>query len=754
MLCVLRIVPRVNLRRRTKYRPVAIILLAAAILLPGLSPRSMAASEAGKWRYCLPAPRFVVPPQAPADDNMHFSADFAEAEAGRYRLWGNVLGQRGGQNLFAEQITYDAEGETAQAQGKVRYRSGERLLFGSQADMALGSETGEINGANFWLLDKHLRGRAETLYIEGPEQMRLQSTLFTTCDEGNEFWRLKAARLQLDQAENVGIAHHARLELLGVPVFYSPYLSFPLAGRKTGFLIPTIGESSRSGTEFSLPWYLNIAPDKDATLTPNYMSNRGVLWDGEFRYLNARSRGDITLAYLPGDKIFGENRSAIMLNHLGDPAPGWRTSLRYQEVSDGEYLNDFGTQLNVTSITHLESRADASYRDAYWSASVMVQKYQTLDQSRSLTSRPYARLPQIKLDMSTLRIGAGLELDARAELVRFDREAGVIGKRIDIQPSISLPMESAAAFLTPRLGFRHTRYSLQRSAADSDASPQRNLPLFSLDSGLFFERNLSGGGRATLQTLEPRLFYLYVPYVDQSELIVDENGASRVFDSSQPLLSIGQMFRDNRFNGADRVNDANQLSAVLTSRFLDEGGRELASASLGRIFYFSDREVTLPGRAVETQLASNWLGEVSTHWAASVSSRLSLEWDALESETARGNASVRYHPGARSALNLSYRFERDRLKQSDISLMWPLWKGLSVLGRHRYSLQDSVLLESVAGFEYESCCWIFRVLKRRYRVNVSEEELSDTLWFQLELKGLSSVGRDVESLLGRDILAR
>ncbi len=726
-----------------------IILLAAANLL---LPLSMAAGEAGKWRYCLPAPRFAEPPPTPTDDKLHFSADAAEAEGGRYRLWGNVLGQRGAQNLFAEQMTYDAGSEIMQAQGKVRYRHGEQLLFGVQADMRLDSETGEMSKASFWLLDKHLRGQAETLTIEGPEQMRLQSTLFTTCDEGNEFWRLKAVRLQLDQAGNVGIAHHARLELLSVPVFYTPYLSFPLAGRKTGFLLPTIGESSRAGDEFSLPWYLNIAPDKDATLTPKYMSKRGILWDGEFRYLNARSRGDIQFAYLSADKVFGEDRRAVSFNHFGDPAPGWRTSLRYQRVSDGEYLNDFGNQLSVTSTTHLESRADVSYRNTDWGAAMMVQKYQTLDESQSFTSRPYARLPQIKLDMSTLRIGGGFELDARAELVRFDRKAGVIGNRIDIQPSISLPMESAAAFLTPRLGLRHTRYSLQRSAPDGDTNPLRNLPLFSVDSGLFFERNLSA--RATLQTLEPRLFYLYVPYVDQSALILDENGASQVFDSSQPLLSIGQMFRDNRFNGADRLGDANQLSTVLTSRFLDVGGRELARASLGRIFYFSDREVTLPGRVMETQPASNWLGEVSTRWISAVSGRLSLEWDAEEGETARGNASVRYHPGPRSAVNLSYRFERDRLKQSDISLMWPLWKGLSVLGRHRYSLQDDLLLESVAGFEYESCCWVFRALKRRYRVNVSEEQLSDTFWLQLELKGLSSVGRDVESLLGRDILAR
>ena len=729
--------------------PALLLLLATGLLAaPGVAP---AAGDAGKWRFCLPAPRFAAAPPAPGDDNMYFSADRAEAQGDRYRLWGDVLGQRGPQSLFAEQLRYDAGNDRARAEGGIRYRKGERLLFGERADMALESETGEIRAASFWLLDKHLRGTAETLKIEGPEQMSLSRSLFTTCDEGREFWRLKAAHLHLDQAENVGVAHHARLELLGLPVFYTPYLSFPLEGRKTGLLIPTIGQSSRSGREISLPWYLNLAPHRDATITPRYMSRRGVMLGGEFRYLNPNSSGEIDFTYLAGDRVYGSDRSSVAVNHRGDPAPGWQTSLRYSQVSDGQYLNDFANRLNVTSITHLESRADVSYRNAWWSGSLMVQNYQTLDEGQALTSRPYARVPQLKLDLSPLRL-AGLQLDARAELVRFAREAGVVGSRVDIQPAVSLPLESTAAFLTPRLAFRHTSYSLQRTAADSDPSPARNLPVFSIDSGLFFERELSGQGGATLQTLEPRLFYLYVPYVDQSELIVDENGVSRVFDSSLPLLTLGQMFRDNRFNGADRVGDANQISAVLTSRVLDAGGRELASATLGRIVYFRDREVTLPGRAVETGTASNWLGEVSSRWIPAVSARLSLEWNQPTGNIDRGSASLRYHPKPRSALNLGYRFERERLEQSDVSAMWPLWKGLSILGRQRYSAQDSLLLESLAGFEYESCCWVLRALKRRYRVN-AEEELSDSFWLQLELKGLSSVGRNVGSLLERDILA-
>ncbi len=707
------------------------------------------AAGTGEWRYCGAPPNPGLAPPPPADGAVHFTADSAEAQGDRYRLTGNVVGQRLGETLWADRVDYRAEDEHLEATGDLRLRREGLLLWGQSADLDLAQDRGEVQAARFWLSDRHLRGNAETLWLEGPERLRLQRTLFTTCDEGDHFWRLRASSLRLDRQNNLGIAYHARLELLRVPVFYTPYLSFPLQGRKTGLLVPSIGDSNRSGTQISLPLYLNLAADRDATITPHYMSRRGILWETEFRYLNARNQGEITYYTLGRDRLTGDDRHALDVGHRGEPFTGWRSDVRYRRVSDGDFLYDFSSGLGSPSLTHLERHARLDFSGEYVSGGLNLEDYQTLDPALSSLARPYARLPQLSLNLSQRPLLGPAVLDARAEWVRFVRDAGVTGKRLDLQPELALPLQSDAGFLTPRVGLRYTQYRLQRQ--QGDAEPVRSLPVLSLDSGLFFERELRG--RARLQTLEPRLFYLYVPYRDQSRLIVDENGNPRVFDSSLPLFGFERLFRDNRFNGADRMGDANRLSAALTSRFLDVGGRELARLQLGRIFYFSDRRVTLPGQAVETVPVSNWLAEVSTHWTSSINSGLDLEWDEREHRVERGNLSLRYHPAPRSAFNIAYRYQRERLEQSDVSFMWPVLRGFSLLGRHRYSVADKLLLERVLGLEYESCCWALRLLERRHRINVQDERVSRTLWLQLELKGLSSVGRDVESLLERDILA-
>lgn len=727
-------------RRGPRFAPLLLLLLA--------SPPSGAA-ETGEWRYCGPPPSPGTAPPAPADQAVHFTADRAEAEGDLYRLRGNVLGQRPGETLWAERIDYHADSDSIAAEGNLRLSRDRLLLWGDQAELDLANDHGKLSNARFWLSDRHLRGRAETLWLEGPQRLRLAHTLFTTCDEGDHFWRIKAARLRLDRAENLGVAYHARLELMRVPVFYTPYLSFPLEGRKSGLLVPTIGDSNRSGTEYSQPVYLNLAPDRDATITPHYFSRRGILWEGEFRYLNARNSGQITYYTLGGDRVTGADRTALDFAHSGEPLTGWRSDLLFRRVSDSEFLYDFNSRLGSPTLTHLERHGDLSYAGESWSGGLRVQDYQTLDPSIPVLARPYARLPQMTLALDQQPLLGPLAADARAEWVRFARDEGVTGKRLDLQPGIALPLEADAGFLTPRVGLRYTQYQLQHQ--QGDAGLVRSQPVLSLDSGLFFERELQG--RARLQTVEPRLFYLYVPYRDQQRLIVDENGGSRVFDSGLPLFSFDRLFRDNRFTGADRMADANQLSAALTTRFLDDGGRELARAAVGRIFYFRDREVTLPGQAAETAPVSNWLGEVSTHWISSLRSKLDLEWDEREQRLERGNLSLRFHPAPRSAVNVAYRYQWNLLEQSDVSFMWPLMHGVSLLGRHRYSVRDALLLERVLGFEYASCCWTLRFLERRNRIDVTDEKVNRTLWLQLELKGLSSVGRDVETLLERDILA-
>lgn len=707
------------------------------------------------WSYCAPSPAARTAPSVNAngDSSMSFTADTIIKDGSEYRLQGKVVGQRGEQRLEAQRLYYNEQTDLAQADGEVRYLVGNRLLTSDTARLHLADDTGQFSPARFWLADKHIRGIADTVDLQGASVMELQSAQFTTCDEGDDAWLLRASSLRLDTAANEGIARHARVEFMHVPIFYFPYLSFPLEGRKTGFLVPSFGETSEAGTELSVPWYWNIAPHRDATLTPRFMSKRGVLLEGEFRYLNQRSQGQLDVAHLPNDRVFEDDRSALQVVLSGDPAPGWRTRVDYRYVSDEDYLDDFGNSLSTASVTHLERRGEVSYQGEHWRASLLLQGYQTLDESLPVTSRPYQRLPQLQLASSEWQGPAGLQLGMSAEAVQFDRDDGVVGTRLDLQPHISWPLRGAPGFWVPKLTLRHTQYSLEKNDPATDADATRILPLFSLDTGLVFERDLSEASAARRQTLEPRLYYLYVPKKEQADLIVDESGNQRVFDSSLPLFSFGQLFRENRFNGADRVGDANQLSTALSTRFFDERGRELLSASLGRIFYFQDREVTLPGAAIETDKASNWLAEIKSQWTPSMSTRASLEWNAKQSELDRGTLDWRYQKGPRRIVRLAYRFERETLKQVDVAGIWPITAQWHAVGRWLRSIKEQTTLETLAGLEYESCCWAVRVVQRRYREDVSVEEMSDSIWLQLELKGLTSVGRKVENLLARDILA-
>ena len=749
-----------------KVSRVPVSMLVCALILP-VSQASQAAES--EWSLCRnpAASRGSKTPDAPtsakatANGAWNFSADQAEVEGGQYQLQGNVVGERDAQRLTADRLHYDEQNDTAQVDGHVRYENAGRVLTSETARFQLSSDIGHFSPARFWLTDRHIRGEADSLELLGSSKTRLQAASFTTCDEGDNAWLLKASSLELDTAANEGVARHARVSFMHVPIFYFPYLTFPLEGRKTGFLAPSFGDDSVAGSELTVPWYWNIAPNRDATLTPRIMSKRGTLLEGEFRYLNENSQGQLEVSELARDQVYGAERSARSLQHNGTPAPGWRTAIDYRFVSDKDYLNDFGGDLATSSTTYLPRRGELDYRGDTWQANLLLQGYQTLDENLAVTARPYQRLPQLRVASREWLGPAGLTLGVAGEAVRFDRSEGVVGSRLDLQTQFAWPMRGAPGFLLPKLSLRHTRYALQDSLHEvdpgADANPTRSLPLFSVDSGLVFERELSGWGRAQRQTLEPRLFYLYVPYRQQADLIVDATGQQRVFDSSLALFGFDQLFRENRFNGTDRIGDANQLSAALSTRFLDAQGRELLNAGIGRIVYFRDREVTLPGQAVETAARSDWLAQLKSQWTATTSASASLQWKdqstGHKNEIERGTLDWRYQKDARRVLRLGYRFERDIRKQVDIAGMWPVTAHWKLVGRWLRSLSDQVTLESLAGIEYESCCWAVRAVQRRYRVDTSTEALSDTIWLQLELKGLTSVGRKVEDLLARDILA-
>jgi LPS-assembly protein len=483
------------------------------------------------------------------------------------------------------------------------------------------------------------------------------------------------------------------------------------------------------------------------TIVPRYMSDRGTMMGGEFRYLNAHNEGKISGEYLPSDKLRNnDERSLVAIKHAGNPWPRVTTSIVASNVSDENYFEDLGTSLVQTSQTNLERTAAADYHGDWWQLGMEVQDFQTIDSTVTSAERPYKQLPQITFSATPDRRLLGMKFETSAELTHFTHSDDIVveGTRLDMLPRFSLPVYRAAWYIDPTVGVRHTVYDLYNTAPGAKDSPTRTTAIASVDAGTFFERNGTWGDTSYVQTLEPRLFYLYVPYKNQNDL--------PVFDTGQYDFNYWTLFRENRFSGPDRMGDANQLAVALTSRILNPAsGRQLISASLGALLYFSDREVTLPGDPVETTSSSDVIGEIklalAQHWNADTV----IHWDPNETSTTRNDYRLQYRRGPRQLVNLSYREQRGLLEQTDMSFLWPLTPSWHMVGRWYYSLRSSETIEVLAGIGYESCCWGAQVLGRSY-INNTEDDRNNAVFLQLELKGLGKLGTKVDEALERGIL--
>ncbi len=659
------------------------------------------------------------------------------------------------QRLVAERGHYDLDAGTFHAEGDVFYRESGVALTGSAMDLQLDSNAGRIADARYALVEQHGRGRADHATWDGAGKAALDRATYTTCDPGDPGWLLSASRIDLDFDEGLGEAEDAVLRIGGVPVFYTPWAQFPIDDRRrSGLLSPSFGNSSKNGLELAVPYYWNIAPNRDATFTPRLLSKRGLQLATEYRYLYATDdarrftqRGQVDLEVLPDDDLYGDDRLGLRVQHTGRPADRWRLGLDAGYVSDREYLLDLGGSLAETNANYVRRDGYLTYAAGDWTLSGQFNYLQPL-----LETRPYQALPRLLLDYAPYGDGL-LRYGMAGELVRYDRKAArdgtreVTGLRLDLQPWFGARAERSWGFLEPRLALRHTGYDLDDTRSGSDAQPTRTLPLASVDGGLFFDRAAFGG--ALRQTLEPRLFYLYVPYEDQANLITDLRGSDVVFDTGLPLFSWDALFRDNRFSGADRVGDANQLSVAVTSRFVDDrSGSERARFDLGQILYFRDREVTLPGQAVETSSTSPLVARATLYPGYDLSVSGELIWDPDAERTQSGSLTVAYRPGAGRLARFDYRTSGDTIEQIDLGVSWPLagnWHGVA---RWLYSLESETSLETVAGFEYKSCCWAARVVFREFVPDTLRPDEEDTaLMFQLELSGLGQLGDDVTSFL-------
>lgn len=728
-------------RNPTKHSCTLILLLAG-----GLAPPLSQAAEPGpnRWLLCCQPPDATPATTAHPDRDVPVdltSDSAASTSPQEYALSGNVLMRRADQRLQADYLSYDQSTGRVVGDGNIRYSENDMSLTGEHVELELQANRGLIKGAQYQLFQRHARGGASTVRFDDINTMRMADVTYTTCDPGATDWLLTARQVTLHKDAGQGEARSARLAFKGVTFLYLPYLSFPIdERRKSGFLVPSFGTSVTSGFDFSMPYYWNIQPNHDATITPRWLSKRGLQLIGEYRYLTPDSHGQTAVEFLPGDQLTDRDRSLFSYQEDGVFAPRWTSSVDLNTVSDDNYFSDLGDSLSSSSTAYLNRSIDGGYHGDYWSLHTLLQDYQVLNGPDT-----YQRLPQLRLQAELPNHPLGLTYRMNGQFDRFEIGSGATGSRIDLTPEVSLPMGGGTYELTPTLALRHTRYALDNIAPGAAQSPARTAPIFSLDGGLFFERDLKWHDAALTQTLEPRLYYLYVPYREQSAL--------QVFDTTELDFSMGQLFRTNRFSGADRLGDANQLTLALTTRFLeDASGQERLSASLGQIQYFRDREVTLlPGDTAQSGNNSDIVAETQVRLNQDWSSGASLQWNPDNKRTDKGVFQIHYQPATDRIVNFAYRFRDGVLEQTDVSTQMPLSSHWHVVGRWNRSLRDSQDLERLAGLEYQSCCYALRVVWRNY-VNDVSGAANNAVFVQLELKGLTRIGQDVSDLLEHGIL--
>ncbi|PKO47645.1 MAG: LPS-assembly protein LptD [Betaproteobacteria bacterium HGW-Betaproteobacteria-22] len=584
------------------------------------------------------------------------------------------------------------------------------------------------------------RGDAQAIFFEGQDKKRLVNARYTTCEAGVDDWYIKASEIELNDYTESGSAKHASIEFKGVPLLYAPWVSFSFNNqRKSGFLAPTIGSTSRSGFEVLVPFYWNISPNMDATLAARELSKRGLQLQGEFRYLEENFSGIDSLEYLPSDSLSNETRYYANLKHQHNLGRGWSAGYSLEKVSDDQYFSELSTRIVTTSRINLPQQFNVDYADDTWRFNALAQKFQTLDN----LSFPYERLPQLTLSGNQYYGDINTNLYTQFVAFNTNNNAPVMptGTRFTAYPSITVPFTQSFGYIKPKLGLHHTSYNLNNVASNLE-SQQRTLPIFSLDSGMYFDRDFKIADRSYLQTLEPRLFYVYIPSRDQSGI--------PIFDTSESDLNFSSLFSENQFTGNDRINNANQVSFALTSRFIEgSSGAERLSASIGQRYYFADQKVTLPGvdkrennssdiiAGITGRLKNSWL--VDAFW----------QYNTDNSSSVRSTITARYNPEPGKTLNLGYSYRNDLIDQTDLSAQWPLGQGWYGVARANYSFRESRMVESLAGLEYDAGCWQARSVIQR--VSTATADANYALFFQLELGGLASIGANPLSVIKRNI---
>jgi len=645
--------------------------------------------------------------------------------------------------ICAERATISADDSLIEVLGTVEVRT---------ADFEISAENGRVDRPAdelaFGRAELHLTGErpahasAENIVARGDRTISLNELIFTTCPEDDVDWQLVAHSLDIDQAAGFGKARGVVFRFKGVPFIYLPVMTFPVDDRrKSGFLTPTLAERDRTGFDLTVPYYLNLAPNYDLLLEPRYMEDRGSQLGSRFRYLLPGSAGAVRVEYMPDDRVINDSRLFVNFTHASSFGQRVELNAYVDNVSDSTYFEDLGENLGDISQTHLERIVDLGFYADRWSMISRLQEYQTIDDQIAEIDRPHQRLPQMLFAGSW---GDNLVVfDSYAEAVDFEHAVGDTGWRFDATQELSLRFGNAGYHMIPAVGFRQTNYRIDATPVATERTISRGLPVGSLDAGLRFERS-TRGERSWIQTIEPRLLYVNVPFEDQSTI--------PVFDTVLPEFNLVQLFSKYEFVGGDRVADANRTSFGLTTRLIGaSSGRERLSATIGQTRYREPRRVLLPDETTVDSTVSNYVAQLnvglSNDWLLDVG----YQWDGETEETVRSEIGFEYRPNADSLFGFGYRMREGFLEQGDLTVIWPVGDRWRLLGGYSYSLLEHQTLERIGGLEYEACCWLVRVLSQSYIVR-STGQTDTTVSLQFELKGLGNRSVRPEELLGRGIL--
>jgi LPS-assembly protein len=726
------------LQSKPFFRVVTVTL--AAVSLPALASAQTVQSDEGDMPTTLEAEKMTGRPER------------------EIILEENVEITRGTTVLNADKATYDVVEDQVEAFGDIRVRRGGDRFTGTELKLKVDTGLGYMLCPTYQLELNNAQGQAERIDFISREESTVTEGTYTTCQGTDPDWYLSASKLDLDQGNEKGVAYGSVVYFKGVPILGMPIISFPLTdARKSGFLPPTLGTSSRGGFEVTLPYYFNIAPQRDLTLYPRIITKRGVQLGLQGRYLGETYAGETRVEGMADDRLYGRERHAISSTHTQTFGPGWTFASNLNAASDDDYPNDFSSTITQASQRLLARDVSLNYSGSFWSSSVRASNYQVLQDPRSPIIRPYDRLPQITLQAGRQNVN-GFDWTVASEMTSFSHPDFVSGERLVVKPRVTYPIVAPGYFITPSVSVHSTYYSLSNTDAASNRPPStlsRVLPTASLDSGLIFERETNFLGQEAVQTLEPRLFYVYTPYTNQRNFSWDQrsNGVTtrQTFDTALSDINFAEIFSENRFSGQDLVSDANQLTAAVISRYVEPSGVERMRFALAQRYYLSDQRVVAEylGRTPDEN-RSDLLLAASGQITSTIAVDANMRYSASQHATTQSNYGVRWQPAPKRVLNLQYRRDvPNRLELTDFSAQWPIAQRWYGVGRINYSMRDNKVAEGLLGLEYKADCWIFRIVGQRTPTATGVADTS--LFVQLELTGLSKIGSNPLTALRENV---